>query len=522
MQNDKKNLASRSCRVPSVEETTAAITAEQIREEAANSLPQGDESAAFESSNQNSSSVEEESREVSSEEQILGSDGRPLFEPTGISLPIDSHETDERAKRVLANLQREQKSRVQNPSLLLDDLRELGMYGELSDDNCHINMPFEDVHRLVTTMRMAELILNDRVHTNRKEKMAKIKTLLDAEHCPDMTALLAEFQKAKDALTQKHSFRSIGAFDADAYDLEGLILFETMLIARAVDWLAMLFIDPNAEVRRGTIADFSELQSAYTSQRTLHELYIHHHDDKRLLEERVRGAMSEMGERLTRVAVNPTGGGPIQKRQNIAVELQCISSLVEEMLTMAKKSYSATLTAFHMGHLAFDHNLTISQLRQRNASLQDEIRSWVMRSSQDSTAAMILAEENIVLAKVNIDLSARMQELQGRQREQTEILDGLLTNADFGLSSTVLPDALPSGQALLGLLDSPGTYSRLIGGLREPLANSKGLWSILAPTTVATRGELVDSIERQLSRPFGQDLNVANTYYLQAKYKLTK
>jgi hypothetical protein len=245
---------------------------------------------------------------------------------------------------------------------------------------------------------------------------------------------------------------------------------------------------------------FSELQSAYTSQRTLHELYFHHHDDKKLLEERVRGAMSEMGERLTRVAVNPTCG-PIQKWQNIAVELQCISSLVEEMLTMAKKSYSAALTASHMGHLAFEHNLTISQLRQRNAGLQDEIRSWVMRSSQDSTAAMILAEENFVLARVNIDLSAQMQELQGRQRKQTEILDGLLTNADFGLlSSTVLPDALPSGQALLGLLDLPGTYSRLIGGLREPLANRKGLLSILAPTTVATRGDLVDSIERTRSQ----------------------
>ena len=83
------------------------------------------------------------------------------------------------------------------------------MYGELSDDNCHIKMPFEDVHRLVTTMRMAELILNDRIQVNRKEKMAEIKTQLDADHCPNMAALLAEFQKAKAALTQKHSFRSI-------------------------------------------------------------------------------------------------------------------------------------------------------------------------------------------------------------------------------------------------------------------------------------------------------------------------
>jgi hypothetical protein len=56
MQNDKKNSTSRSRRVPSVEETTAAITAEQEREEAAESLPQSDKSAIFESLNQSTSS----------------------------------------------------------------------------------------------------------------------------------------------------------------------------------------------------------------------------------------------------------------------------------------------------------------------------------------------------------------------------------------------------------------------------------------------------------------------------------
>jgi hypothetical protein len=76
----------------------------------------------------------------------------------------------------------------------------------------------------------------------------------------------------------------------------------------------------------------------------------------------------------------------------------------------------------------------------------------------------------------------------------------------------VFPEALPSGRALLDLLDLPGVYSKLIGGIREPVANSKGLLSILAPATVATRGEFVESIERQLSRPFGQDLNVANAF----------
>jgi hypothetical protein len=187
MQNDKTNPTAPS-RVPSVAETTARLEREEAEQDARmqETTPKNVESIASKASMQNSSSVEEEARESDSKEQTIGSDGRPLFEPERLYFPTDSRETDERAKRVLSDLQREQKSRVQNPSLLLDDLRELvelGMYGELSDDNCHVNMPFEDVHRLVTTMRMAELLLNDRVQTSRKEKWQKSKlNQLDAEH----------------------------------------------------------------------------------------------------------------------------------------------------------------------------------------------------------------------------------------------------------------------------------------------------------------------------------------------------
>ena len=88
----------------------------------------------------------------------------------------------------------------------------------------------------------------------------------------------------------------------------------------------------------------------------------------------------------------------------------------------------------------------------------------------------------------------------------------ILTTTDFGLPSTVLQEAVPNSQALLGLLDLPGIYSRLIGELREPIANAKGVLSILAPTTFATRNDLVDSVERQLSRSNDPDLNAANAY----------
>jgi hypothetical protein len=125
MQNGKTNTTAPS-RVPSVDETTAMLEREEAEQDTRmrESSPKSVESTAFNASMQNSSSVEEESREVNSEEQTFGSDGRPLFEPKGIYFPTDSHETDERAKGVLADLQREQKSRVQNPSLLLDDLRD--------------------------------------------------------------------------------------------------------------------------------------------------------------------------------------------------------------------------------------------------------------------------------------------------------------------------------------------------------------------------------------------------------------
>jgi hypothetical protein len=91
---------------------------------------------------------------------------------------------------------------------------------------------------------------------------------------------------------------------------------------------------------------------------------------------------------------------------------------------------------------------------------------------------------------MNAELSARMQELSGRQRKQIEILSGLLTATDrLVLSSTGLNDKV------LSPLGASGTYSRLIGELREPIANSKSELRILAPTTLATRSDLIDSIE---------------------------
>ena len=143
-------------------------------------------------------------------------------------LPADSAEMDSRASRVINNLGQYQNSRTHHPSLLLEDLKELGMVGELSENNKFVTTSFEDLHRLVTTMKMAELILNDTVQSERKAKIDQIKVQLDAEHCPNMEALLREMEKARHDLTPKHSFQSVGVFEPGMFSLRGFILFETM------------------------------------------------------------------------------------------------------------------------------------------------------------------------------------------------------------------------------------------------------------------------------------------------------
>jgi hypothetical protein len=165
MPNGKKNPRAGS-RMQSVEETNAALAKELTEEELKEqeSLPKNGESNAQEVLPlPKVVSVEDQVSSSVSTELELGSDGRPLHEPGGNIFPTDSHESDKYTKKLLTGLQQEMTSRFQDRSLLLDDLKELGMAGELSDDSQHLAMVLEDVHCLVTTMRMAEVILNERV-----------------------------------------------------------------------------------------------------------------------------------------------------------------------------------------------------------------------------------------------------------------------------------------------------------------------------------------------------------------------
>ncbi len=87
-------------------------------------------------------------------------------------------------RRSWTTLHSDRESRIQNHSLIINDLKELGMFGEISEDHAYVSMSFEDVHRLVTTMRMANVILNEPVQVRRRAKIDEIKDQLDAENCP--------------------------------------------------------------------------------------------------------------------------------------------------------------------------------------------------------------------------------------------------------------------------------------------------------------------------------------------------
>jgi hypothetical protein len=162
MPNEKKN-AGKKKGLLSVEETNAMLAKEladdALREQG--STPNSAEPKALEEPHPKIVSEEDQVSSSASIELGLGSDGRPLHEPEGSIFPTDSHESDATAKKLLTGLQHEMNSRFQDRSLLLQDLRELGMVGDFSHDYRCISLPFEDVHHLVTTMRMAELILNE-------------------------------------------------------------------------------------------------------------------------------------------------------------------------------------------------------------------------------------------------------------------------------------------------------------------------------------------------------------------------
>jgi hypothetical protein len=132
MQNDKNKSDPRSRRAPSVEETTAAITAEaeaeQEREETASSLPQGNKFATLETSNQSSSSTNMERSQDLSDDRSKDQGNQAAPSGQGESfvplVPPNCQATDDHFQKILDNLQSGRESRIQNHSLIIDDLKE--------------------------------------------------------------------------------------------------------------------------------------------------------------------------------------------------------------------------------------------------------------------------------------------------------------------------------------------------------------------------------------------------------------
>ena len=113
----------------SVEESNAALEEEfaQQSSQAADPPPQQGDSEASDELSQSSSTAAEKTEEIVSDGAAVGSDGRPLLEPKGSYFPNNSHETDKNASKFLTKTSRDSDRRTEDPSLLLQDLRDLGM-----------------------------------------------------------------------------------------------------------------------------------------------------------------------------------------------------------------------------------------------------------------------------------------------------------------------------------------------------------------------------------------------------------
>ncbi len=115
----------------SIEETNARLEEEFAQQNAQGQdllLKQG-ESKALDESMRASSVPADKAEEIAPDVSAFGSDQRPLRQPPGILFPDDSHETDQNVKNFLTRITRDSEKRKENPPLLLNDLRELGIYG---------------------------------------------------------------------------------------------------------------------------------------------------------------------------------------------------------------------------------------------------------------------------------------------------------------------------------------------------------------------------------------------------------
>ncbi len=139
MPNSRKGSKTR---IPSVEETNAELAKEFAEQDskAKDSLPKKSDSDALNEAMQSGSVPAEKAEKTVSDSSTFGSEGRPLHELKEAFFPDDSPETDQNAKKFLTKFARDSEKRNQNPSLLLDDLKELGMCGELSDDQRYLTM----------------------------------------------------------------------------------------------------------------------------------------------------------------------------------------------------------------------------------------------------------------------------------------------------------------------------------------------------------------------------------------------
>ena len=318
-----------------------------------------------------------------------------------------------------------------------------------------------------------------------------------------MEALLADLKVAKDEANRTYTMENIGMFEGRLpRNVSATLLHELLYLTRALRWLAKRSIDPELETRRGTIAVFSDLQSVYCSQPTLHELLGSLSKDARIFRERFEQLVTNsqvsfkefLTDRVSRTLL-------IQRFED---EWGKLATLHDELFQLLESARGAEIAASHMGCIAFEHTRTILQLRDEIRSLRSEMVQWTQRASSEATACQTLAEENLIMAETNRKLHEHLQKLHSSMLRQQASLSAVLDDFTRG-------DRLPRNERLASLgLDShesselaslPSLYSAAMLGVRQPLSNKPGAVSLQSPASSITDSQAVASLNEMLQFP---------------------
>ena len=171
------------------------------------------------------------------------------------------------------------------------------------DENNHAEyiLDLEAIEKLTETGRFTDYIVDEATLGLRQRRVQECRQKMVALNASkvskaDHDKWAAEFNQLKAALKsaeaeaqKKYTMDNIGVFEGKHPEcISAVLMNELLQLTRALHWLATRAIDPDVETRRGAIAAFSDLQSAYCSQSSLYEMNVASKESASLFRERYR------------------------------------------------------------------------------------------------------------------------------------------------------------------------------------------------------------------------------------------